>query len=90
MLARPEPNTREHILLWLSSKDPEEKYLWESYTFCACAAYARETMGLRDIRWAGEMYPGSALGELNRMAMGLKTFGALYKRACERWSGEQA
>ena len=23
MLARPEPNTREHILLWLSSKDPK-------------------------------------------------------------------
>ena len=29
MLARPEPGTREHIILWLANKDPSETYEWE-------------------------------------------------------------
>ena len=82
MLARPEPGTREHILLWLANKDPQETYEWESYRECACGTYARETMGMSNFAWITITGP---LVELNRLAMGLKTYGDLYERVSYRW-----
>ena len=79
----PEPGTREHILIWLAGKDREGTYDWGSYSLCACGTYARECLGKANFAWI--TIPGP-LCELNRMALGLKTFGALYERVRERWA----
>jgi len=89
MLARPEPGTREHILLWLSSQDPKKKYDWKFVTTCACGQYAREELGMSNIGWTVFTLfdqKGKPLSELNRMAYDHCTFGALYERARKAWS----
>lgn len=87
MLARPELGTREHILLWLARKDPTEKYEYELYEDCACGQYAREALGKSNLWWATfATFPaGAPLRELNYMASGHKTFGALYDHVRKRW-----
>lgn len=88
MLARPEPGTREHMLLWLAGKAPDETYEYYSYADCACGQYARETMGLSNHRWAEELMgtsKGRTFCELNRMAAQCATFGELYERAERAW-----
>jgi len=91
MLARPEIGTREHILLWLAGKDPNEEYLWESYCDCACGRYAKEVLGKSNMWWSAyAMTPaGTPFMELNHLAMDLKTFGELYERARKRWSSDR-
>ena len=89
MLARPEAGTREHILLWLAGKDPEEKFNWHYYDMCACGQYAREEMGLSNLAWitlAGTKKDERPLAELNRMAFFCENFGELYEFACGSWS----
>ena len=40
MLSRAEIGTREHVLLWLDSKDPTAAYCWEKS--CPAESYAAE------------------------------------------------
>jgi len=88
MLARPEIGTREHILLWLASRDPNEEYDWCSYSNCACGKYAREVLGKSNLWWVINCVtgPGAALSELNVMASYCKSFGELEKCARKRWA----
>jgi hypothetical protein len=87
MLARPEPGTREHILLWLAGKDPNEKYDWKYATTCACGQYAREVFDMSNFAWTVfSMEPeGKPLFELNRIAATHDTFGALLEHARAAW-----
>jgi hypothetical protein len=90
MLAKPEIGTREHILLWLSGKRPDEVFYWHEAADCACGQYAksfgleREWMKfLTGLVGRGD-YP--ALSELNELAvMSDETFGDLYKSAEKAW-----
>ena len=88
MLARPEPGTREHILLWLDSKDPDEKYDWFSYANCACGCYAREALGKSNVWWIMNCVgmPRVPLSELNILASHCETFGELASYARKRWA----
>jgi hypothetical protein len=93
MLARPEPGTREHMLLWLSSQNPDERYEWENTCRCACGRYAREAMGKPNWWWgeqASRMLDGSvgqAFFTLNSLAaIHPRTYGALHDRARRVWS----
>jgi hypothetical protein len=86
MLARPEPGTREHILLWLASKDPNETYDWESYSKCACGTYVRECMSMSNFAWIA--MPGP-LVLLNNMAMRFKTYGDLYDYVHGQWGHDR-
>jgi hypothetical protein len=88
MLKRPEPGTREHILLWLSSQDPKKKYDWHNSRTCACGQYAREALGMSNIQWTvfSTAPNGKPLLELNRLASVHCTFGGLYEHAREEWS----
>lgn len=89
MLARPEPGSRAHILLWLAGKNPAETYCWDLHQTCACGQYAREALGKSNIYWTtlATMTPeGAALAELNAMAMTAKSFGELYARALAAWA----
>jgi hypothetical protein len=63
MLARPEVETKEHIVLWLSSKTGE--YDWHNSKVCACAQY-----------WAEHGRQGDWV--LNRLAHARDTFEDLY------------
>jgi len=87
MLARPEIGTREHIMLWLESKDPDEEYDWFSYARCACGQYAADGLGKSNLWWIINCVgmPKNPLSELNIMANYCKTFGELAKLVRERW-----
>jgi hypothetical protein len=87
MLARPEPGTRSHIVLWLASKPHDKTYDWESYSECACGQYAREIMGKSNIWWHefSKTPDGKQFAELNFMAALCSTFGELYERAERTW-----
>jgi hypothetical protein len=85
MLARPEPRTKEHIVLWLSSKTGE--YNWYNSTICACAQYWAEYGGGQQGGWSLLYQPKpeedrkDPLSWLNWLAFGCHTFEELYKRA---------
>jgi hypothetical protein len=51
MLSRPEIGTREHILLWLASKPPREKFVYESVKECACGQYSAHVYDGDALRW---------------------------------------
>lgn len=87
MLARPEPGTREHILLWLASQPPEREYRWRNTIECACGIYAREAMGKSNLWWTVQTHiEYSPFSKLNILAMPFPhTFGALYERAQAAW-----
>lgn len=91
MLARPEFNTREDILLWLGSKPRKEKYYWGDPCACACGQYAK-ARGKFVERGAMNhwMHHGGLINRLNGLAWraavhipqnGCGTFGALYDLA---------
>jgi hypothetical protein len=69
MLSRPEIGTREHVLLWLGSKDPNARYQWEHPERCPCGQYRREHRA----EWINQL---SVLAEQQP-----RTWGALYERA---------
>ncbi len=96
MLSRPEIGTREHILLWLGSKKPDETYKWEKSTTCACGQYANEHRlgephnegnGSFSYQWGSvEHLGGFSDNSLNHLAeQHPRTFGALYERADKAW-----
>lgn len=88
MLARPKLGTREHMLLWLAAKAPDETYEWESYEDCACGTYARETMDKSN--WWWREFGGKPFAWLNMLACHTPhTYGALYKRARKAHEREQ-
>lgn len=75
MLSRAEIGTREHVLLWLDSKDPKEGYCWEKN--CPAEQYAAEH-GLQNI-W--EL-------PISTLASGFpRTWGALAQRARDAVDG---
>lgn len=77
MLSRIEVGSREHILMWLADKDPQEGYDWLS-GFCPAAQYSREF---------GDEHIELNLNQLNDLArVEPHTFGALYERAEKAWS----
>lgn len=76
MLSRPEIGTREHVLLWLDSKDPKEGYCWEKT--CPAESYAAEH-GLDQVPWTSPISP---------LASGFpRTWGALAQRARDAKDG---
>lgn len=100
MLARPEIGSREHMLLWLASKDPNETYNWRTSKQCACGVYAREH-GLEtfdpEVDWGHEHLASTSTSisigpiirndSLNGLAQQRPwAFGALYERAREAWA----
>jgi hypothetical protein len=92
MLATPKAGTREHMLLWLAGKHPDERYVWESTSECACGRYAREAMGKPNWWWTSEAHyrlagsTGQAFTQLNNLASHApRTYGALYERALAAW-----
>jgi hypothetical protein len=86
MLARPEPGTREHMLLWLASQPPEKTYPWALVTKCACAIYARETMGKSNLWWTAQASRPGPFHALNCLAAIVPhTYGALHARALAAW-----
>ena len=86
MLARPEVGTKEHVLLWLASKPPEETYIWEKGDICACGQYTTANADVKhNIHGYWARIP--ALCELNNLACTEpRNFGALYERAYGAWS----
>lgn len=62
MLSRPEVNTKEHILLWLASKDAKEEFHWPNSRTCACAQYEAEH-GL-SYSWIGPLAELNDIGEV--------------------------
>jgi hypothetical protein len=86
MLARPEIGSKEHILLWLENKPPDEKYDWENYAECACGQYSRESLGKSNLWWIAYMAnPGCPMNDLNRVAFFYDTFGELLKAVRMQW-----
>ena len=72
MLSRIEVGTKDHLLMWLADKDPEEAYEWLS-GLCPAELYSREF---------GDEHIGLNLNKLNDLArIEPHTFGALYERA---------
>jgi len=82
MLSRPEIGSREHIMLWLASKDPRATYNWTCPFSCACATYSDDSYGQR-YYWVNML----SLHDLNKLAyLRPWTYGALYKRARKAWA----
>lgn len=94
MLARPEFNTREDILLFLGSKPRDEEFYWGDSQNCACGQYAKARGKMQNDCWGQH---GGLLCKLNFLAekvanlpkgrkvanlpKGRGTFGALYDLA---------
>lgn len=85
MLARPEPGTRAHVLLWLAGKDPTERFRWHSPLDCACGQYSREVFGDAWHWTTLTTYYGSVFSAMNRVAQNCRTFGALHQALLEEW-----
>ena len=86
MLSRPEIGTREHILLWLSSKPEDQAYEWIS-DLCPWAQYAGEWLNFQPDIMGGNAPTTPELYGLNNFArVRPHTFGALSKRARELWN----
>jgi len=80
MLARPEINSAEHILLWLASKPPQQRYRWPNRHSCACGQYwAKHVDAEHPGSWA--LRGSEALRLLNDIAFACRphTFGALHE-----------
>ncbi len=90
MLARPEPGTKEDILLWLAGKDPNEKYDWSNCSECACGQYSSARLGA-STAWLSMQKYSHAIHELNRLACDTpsRTFGELYPIVRQVWDAEQ-
>ena len=90
MLARPEPGTKEDILLWLAGKDPNEKYDWSNCSACACGQYSSARLGT-STAWLGAQRYIPALHELNRLACDVpsRSFGELHAIARGTWDAQQ-
>jgi hypothetical protein len=74
MLARPEIGSKEHISLWLDSKDPNEEYNWSNVRGCACGQYSRANGSISWITstWVNQLNVAASERPHN--------FGALAKR----------
>jgi hypothetical protein len=74
-LARPEVGTREHVLMWLATKNENQTYEWLSGE-CPAGQYSREF---------GDEHSGLNLDRLNRLAhIQPHTWGALAERVQAR------
>lgn len=71
----------DSFILWLETKDPDERYLWIDSMRCACAQYS-EFLGRH---WCEHDTDLAIYKKLNRLALGNGradwTFGALRQRA---------
>jgi hypothetical protein len=76
MLARPEPQSREHIQLWLDTKDPQETFIWSNSDNCACGQYLR-SIGHRVTGWLDDFSLSANVRRLNHLARDKWTFGEL-------------
>jgi len=86
MLARPEPGTREHMLLWLASQPADKTYPWTVPSRCACGTYARQAMGKSNLWWSVQASRPGPFAELNNLAaIHPYTYGALHARALAAW-----
>jgi len=82
MLSRPEIGTKEHILLWLASKDPQLEYSWRCPHGCAAATYCVENYD-----WAYHWIDSDDLQEVSRKACPRPhTYGSLYQRMQKVWT----
>jgi hypothetical protein len=86
MLAKPEIGTKEHIVLWLSSKTGP--YDWVNVSVCACGQYWQENVDAeRPWAWQRDGYVIDLnMDWLNCLAVHpikeKETFERLYKDAC--------
>ena len=81
MLARPEIRSREHILMWLASKPPDEKFEWSNPNECPCGQYMYKDHHINDDSWAAY----ETLREMNMVASRHRSFGSLYRAMRQRW-----
>ena len=93
MLQRPEIFSREDILLFIGSKNPEEKYDWSNAKICARGQYlasrgiTRHHKKYYDLIWSNE-FP---IRELNNIAHichneDKDTFGELHQALQRQWA----
>jgi hypothetical protein len=66
--------------MWLASKPADETFDWGNLNRCACAQYSQTF----DCEWSFS----DNLVAVNRVALGVKTFGQLYKSISARWEWE--
>jgi hypothetical protein len=85
MLARPEIGTREHILLWLASRNGAAGYEWGDVSVCPAALYAADHGLAGEWRLAQWQVTDSPLAELSTMAASRETYGELYAAALRLW-----
>jgi hypothetical protein len=84
MLSRFEIGSREHILLWLSGRDENQSFDWNSHRNCPAGQYSREILGEDSAIWGANLnYLSSFAGAVTRR--GFPTFGKLYEYAAEQW-----
>jgi hypothetical protein len=84
MLARPEIGSKEHILLWLASRDPDEEYDWDEWRVCARGQYCFEHFG-EHANWP-QFSLSAPVHQMDYYAQHHRTFGALYEVMRKQWA----